>query len=117
MSLSPSSSTARTISSKEMPRPDFKRSFLTGSHRKGFTHEVYQSVCLLSSLASKRLVTSGELLRCPPSPGTQPSARLYNKRGGPARIFPLRPAARRGEPRAARGARARERLGLDARSD
>ena len=40
---------AATISSKDMPRPAFSRSFLSRSHRNGFTKASYQHVCLLSS--------------------------------------------------------------------
>src|SRR6266436_43036 len=46
MSFRPSSSTAATISSKDIPRPTFSRSFLSGSHRNGFTEAPYQQVCL-----------------------------------------------------------------------
>src|SRR5882724_2843677 len=46
MSFKPSSSTAATISSKDIPRPTFSRSFLSGSHRNGFTEASYQQVCL-----------------------------------------------------------------------
>src|SRR5437016_10612354 len=46
MSFKPSSSTGATISSKDIPRPTFSRSFLSGSHRNGFTEASYQQVCL-----------------------------------------------------------------------
>ena len=56
-----------------MRRPAFSRSFLSGSHRNGFTQGSYQDVCLLSSCGS--VITSSGCVHQRPSGATHARSR------------------------------------------